>query len=298
MTMCVEEIKGYMADVATMEADIIDQKIHELLIVALDGFSRLLLINSLQRSDHLPVRELALSTLDKYRVYFLDPINYGFETDVKLYGKYKEVMADPNPLWTSDSITAEFNTTHSSDIAALASLVHETFIARWLAKIAEMKAKETATLLDTAQRKILTETACADTAKALSQEKTLDDTQMNTIIADKLTQQNKELAAKVGRLENILNRNQPSGETPKSSRKNSQGGATPGRASSNKKTNTPKGKNRQKSPPPKRESASAAASANASSAAKSSKKKPSSQKRPTGNSKSKTVSFKSTPKRS
>jgi hypothetical protein len=41
MSTCIEEIKGYMADVADMENKIFDTKIHELLFAALDDFTRL-----------------------------------------------------------------------------------------------------------------------------------------------------------------------------------------------------------------------------------------------------------------
>ncbi len=91
-------------------------------------------------------------------------------------------------------------------MATLASLIDDTFIVRWQRKLAEMKAKETAFLLDTAQKKILRDTACADTAKAIAKEKTMGDTQMNDVINDKLAQKTKELASKISSTEKILTR--------------------------------------------------------------------------------------------
>jgi hypothetical protein len=294
MTTCVEEIKGYMADVADMENAILDTKIHELLIVALDGFSRLLLINSLNRTERLPIREFTLSTLSKYIQYFTTPANYGLASDVALFSKYKEVMADPNSLWTSDRATTEFESTHSTSMATLVSLINETFIVRWQNKVKEMQAKETATLLDTAQKKILTETACADTAKALAQETTMDDSQMTKVIAEKLAQTTKELSSKVGRLENIVNRTKSSAATPPSSNaKKAPGGAAPGRASKDKKTNPRKAIPNQRKP-----NAPAAASDNDSSAAKKAKQRTKSKKSKPGNSRSKPASSKNTRKSS
>jgi hypothetical protein len=297
MTTCIEEIKGYMADVADMESKIIDQKIHELLFVALDGFTRLLLISSLQRTDQLPAREFTLTTLSKYSHYFSIPANYGIDNEDALYAMYKEKMSDPNPLWTPQAVTTEFVETHCTDMATLASLIDDTFIVRWTRRLAEMKAKETSFLLDTAQKKILHDTACADTAKALAQEKTLDDTQMNVIIADKLTETTKELASKLGRLENIVSRAQPPGKTTNdSSRKKSQGGAKQTRASGNKKTNAPKvtfkkGTNQNRN-------ATVDDSANDSSSAKNAKNKRNKKKPTTGANKNKTAPSKSTQRRS
>jgi hypothetical protein len=295
MTTCIEEIKGYMADVADMETKIIDTKIHELLFVALDGFTRLILISSLGRTERLPVREFTLATLTKYLHYFAKADNYGFNNEEALYGKYKETMADPNPLWTSKTVNNEFNSTHVTNMATLVSLIDDTFIVRWTRKEAEMKAKETAFLLDTAQKKILRDTASADTAKAIAQEKTLDETQMNVVIADKLSQQTKELASKIGRLENIISRSQPRPDQSNSSRKKAPGGATPSRASRNKKTNTPKGNTKKKSTNP---NAKAAGSANDSSDVKNERKKPNKKKPAAGNNKSKTASSKSTQRHS
>jgi hypothetical protein len=295
MSTCIEEIKGYMADVADMENKIIDSKIHELLFTALDGFTRLLLINSLGRTERLPVREFALATLTKYIHYFANLDNFGLGSEDAVFGKYKEVLADPNPVSTSKTVDIEFNQTHGTDMAILASLINDTFIVHWQRKLASMKAKETAFLLDTAQKKILRDTACADTAKAIAKEKTMDDTQMNVVINDKLAQKTKELATKIGRLENMLSRTQQSDtEPPKPSRKNSNGGAKTSRASIIKKTNTPRG-NLKKT---KKPNARAAAPDNASSDANKPKKKPNSRKPPSGANKSKTVSFKSTQKRS
>jgi hypothetical protein len=141
MTLCVEEVKGYMANVADMENAILDKKIHELLIVALDGFSWLLLINSLQQTERLPVCEFTLCTLHKYLHYFTRPNNYGLATGEALYGKYKEVMADPNPLWTSGGVNTKFETLHLAKMATLVSLVNKTFIICWQNKVAKMKAK-------------------------------------------------------------------------------------------------------------------------------------------------------------
>jgi hypothetical protein len=292
MSTCIEEIKGYMADVANMENKVLDTKIHELLFNALDGFTRLLLINSLGRTERLPIREFTLATLTKYIHFFTKPENFGLTSEEALFGKYKEVMADPNPLWTSKTIDVEFEITHANDMATLASLIDDTFIVRWQRKLAEMKAKETAFLLDTAQKKILRDTACADTAKAIAKEKTMGDTQMNDVINDKLAQKTKELASKIGRLENILNRTKQS--DPPVSRKNSQGGAKPSRASIIKKTNAPRGNQKKSKQPNDR----AADPDNVSSDAKKPKKKPNTRKPPPGANKSKTISFKSTKKSS
>jgi hypothetical protein len=77
-------------------------------------------------------------------------------------------------------------------MATLVSLINETFIIWWQNKVKERQAKETATLLDTTQKKILTETTCADTAKALAQETTMDNSQMMKVIAEKLAQTTKD----------------------------------------------------------------------------------------------------------
>jgi hypothetical protein len=124
-------------------------------------------------------------------------------------------------------------------MATLVSLINDTFIVRWDSRLAEMQAKETAALLDTAQKKILRDTACADTAKAITQEKTLDDTQMNVVIADKLTQKTKEFASKIGR---PLNRQMTLPVLQQKNLKEGRHLLAPSCTSSNKKTNTPKGK--------------------------------------------------------
>jgi hypothetical protein len=179
-------------------------------------------------------------------------------------------------------------------MATLASLINDTFIVRWQRKLSEMKAKETAFLLDTAQKKILRDTACADTAKAIAKEKTMDDTQMNVVINDKLAQKTKELASKIGRLENIISRTKQSDDPPPALRKNSNGGAKPSRASIIKKTNASRGNQKKSKKPNNR----AADPDNASSDAKKPKKKSNTRKPPPGINKNKTTSFKSTKKRS
>jgi hypothetical protein len=294
MSTCIEEIKGYMADVADMENKVFDNKIHELLFAALDGFTRLLLINSLGRTKRLPIREFTLATLTKYIHFFTKPENFDLASEEALFGKYKELMADPNPPWTSKTVDVEFNLTHATDMATLASLINDTFIVRWQRKLSEMKAKETAFLLDTAQKKILRDTACADTAKAIAKEKTIDDTQMNVVINDKLAQKTKELASKIGRLENIISRTKQSDDPPPALRKNSNGGAKPSRASIIKKTNASRGNQKKSKKPNNR----AADPDNASSDAKKPKKKSNTRKPPPGINKNKTTSFKSTKKRS
>jgi hypothetical protein len=156
-----------MANIADMERKIFDTKIHELLFAALDGFTWLLLINSLQPTEFLPIREFTLATRTKYVNFFTKPENFDLLTEEALFGKYKEVMADPNPLWTSKTVGIKFNQTHSTDMATLASLINDTFIVCWQRKLAKMQAKETAFLLDTAQKNILQDTACAGTTKPL-----------------------------------------------------------------------------------------------------------------------------------
>ncbi len=90
-----------------MENKVLDTKIHELLIVALNGFSRLLLINSLKRTERLPIREFTLSTLSKYIQYFTTPANYGLVSDVALFSKYKDcsLYTSPSPRDRTNSRT-------------------------------------------------------------------------------------------------------------------------------------------------------------------------------------------------
>jgi hypothetical protein len=296
---CQADLKVQMVMAARMEIDVIDRKSREVFYQALQGFSELILIEGATgpvTPTAAQVRELALSTLDKNIKHFTEPHNFLLDP-VSLFSEYKTATDDALPIWTLGCADDSYCSDHANDITELTSLMFETIAQRWLDKVQAMNDKEKAALLEARQRSFFQTTSTKEAAEAIALEKTMDETRMDDIIANKVAKESKALRAKLSNLESMVRRATISDTTAK----NSEGGAKPARASK-KKTNTRKkpppsdGSNRNRKHPANKNSRKpdeAAASANATwrkGAAVKSKKK---NKKPSGNSSKKNVAFKS-----
>jgi hypothetical protein len=293
---CQADLKCQMIMAARMEVDVIDKKSRELFYNALQGFAQLILIESAPgpvTPTEAQIRQLALSTLDQNIEHFTMPHNFHLDP-ISLFSEYKTVNEDTLPIWTQGCADPDYCTDHAAEIEQLTSLMFETIAQRWLDKVNSMMEKEKAALLESTQRSFFAAKSTQEAAEAIALEKSMDETKMDSVITDKVAKENKALHSKIDNLEALIRRT-----TITDGPKNSKRGATPARAS-RQKTNPKK-----KAPPSdasprkktayntRRKPAEAAASASAtpsnSTAAKNKKKT----KKQQGNTKRKTVAFKS-----
>jgi hypothetical protein len=295
---CQADLKVQMVMAARMEIDVIDQKSREIFYQALQGFAQLILIES-ATGPVLPtdaqVRMLALSTLDRNIGHFTEPHNFDLN-QVSLFSEYKTVTNDALPIWTLGCADDTYCTDHAADITKLTSLMYETIAQRWLDKLSAMNEKEKAALLEATQRSFFQTESTREAAEALALEKSMEETRMDGVIANKIAIENKALHAKISNLESMIRRSTISGDIKP---KNSRGGANSARASKKKPNQRKKAPttdaSNQKQPANSnsRKPAEAAASANATwrkgTATKSKKKT----KRQNGNNGKKSVGFKS-----
>jgi hypothetical protein len=84
-----------------------------------------------------------------------------------------------------------------------------------------MQEKEKASLLQTTQQAFFQTAATKESAKGLAEERTMDKTTMDAVIADKIASKNKQVRASLHKLENMIRRTTI---TPPGEAKNSKGG--------------------------------------------------------------------------
>jgi hypothetical protein len=289
---CQTELKTYMIRAAEMELKIIDKKYRAVFHQALKGFAQLQLINRgvrPQQPSEALIRELAFSTLEKNQNYFTKEHNFNFTYET-LFPDYKEANDDNMPTWNVGSARPCFLAEYAADIDTITCLLHETVIKRWLEKVLVMQAKEKAALLQTTQQSFFKTTVTKETAEGLATEKSMDETQMNSVISDKIATETKNVRAQLAKLENMIRRTTISStDEPK----NSKGGAKCTDRASVKKTNAPKPTKKQpKLSNGRRDPVVAAASANASSTKSKNKNTRKKQEKKPGKSGKNNVSFK------
>jgi hypothetical protein len=248
-----------MVRAAKMEIKTLDQKYLAVFYQALKGFAQLLLIEKgigSQPPSETLIRELALSALDKRMDYFTEAQRFQVNAGT-LFSDYKEATDDPQPPWIKGRARPAFLTEHAVEIDTIAALLYGATTKRWLEKVRELQDKEKAALLQATQQAFFKTAATRETAEGLAKERSLDETQMDKIIADKIAAENKNVHASISNLENMIRRTKISTEP-----KNSQGGAKPANRASSKKTQSnrpPRKKPTTKKPPPNPRNADAAA---------------------------------------
>jgi hypothetical protein len=220
-----------------MEIDLVDKKYRAVFHQALVGFTQLLLINKevgARPPTEADIRELALSTLDINHEYFTKEHNFHFAAE-SIFSDFKEATDDPLPLWNYGRATPTFLEKHATEIGYITGLLHGTIITPWLAKVREFQDKEKATLLQNTQNAFFKSAATKEAAEALAAEKSMDETNMDSVISNKIALEAKEVRASLTKLEEMIRRTKISSDA----QKNSKGGANTRRAS-NKKTNAQK----------------------------------------------------------
>jgi hypothetical protein len=280
---CQEELKTYMARAARMEIAILDQKYLAVFYQALKGFAQLLLIEKEvgpQTPSEALIRELALSTLDKNEDYFTEDNRFHLN-DETLYSDYKEATEDPLPPWIKGRARPAFLDEYAAKIDTIVGLLYDATTKRWLEKVRELQNKEKAALLQATQQAFFKTAATRETAEGLAKERSLDETLMEKVIADKVAIETKSVRASLSQLENMIKRTKISTDPPK----NSKGGAKQAHRASSKKTqsNRPPKKPPTKKLPPKTKGADAAdVSDNATSNGSNGKKPKQRNKKPPG----------------
>jgi hypothetical protein len=229
---CQADLKLQMIMAARMEIDVIDKKSRALFHHALQGFAQLILIESATGPVCTPttdqVRLLALSTLDINVEHFTMPHNFGLDP-VSLFSDYKSFNDDPLPIWTQGCADIGYCTDHSADIELLTSLMYDTIAQRWLDKLNAMNEKEKAALLESTQLSFSKTKSTKEAADAIALETTMDETKMDSVIANKVAIENKALRSKIDNLEALIRRT-----TINDDSKNSGRGANTARASQQK----------------------------------------------------------------
>jgi hypothetical protein len=101
-----------------------------------------------------------------------------------------------------------------------------------------MQAKEKAALLQTTEQSFFKTTATKETTDGLATEKSMDEAQMDSVIAEKIAAKNKSVRDQLSKLEIMIRRTTIS--SPDEQQKNSRGGAKSTNRASVEKTNAPK----------------------------------------------------------
>jgi hypothetical protein len=238
---CQADLKVQMVMAARMEIDLLDQKSRETFYQALQGFAQLILIET-ATDPVIPtaaqVRLLALSTLDRNVNCYTTPDNFNLNP-ITLFSEYKKMTDDTNPTWIQGSADDIYCSNHADDITNLTKMMFETIVQRWNDKLQAMNEKEKAALLESTQRSFFKTQSTKEAANAIALEHSMDESKMDSVIADKVAKENKALRAKIDQLETLIRRTNITDGA-----KNTTRGANLARAS-NQKTNTKK-----KAPPP------------------------------------------------
>jgi hypothetical protein len=284
---CQEDLKNSMAQAARMEIDVINQKSRAIFHQALQGFAHLVLIEKASgavKPTTAQVRELALATLDRNVEHFTKAHNFNLNPNT-LFSDYKKATEDANPTWTLGN--ADLNTAyceeHAEDFDKLTGLMFETIVNRWQVKCNAMDSKEKANLLEATQKAFFKEVSTKEAAAALALEKSIDETQMDAVIADKIAAKHKSLRAQISKLENSIRRTNIT-DKEKNSRRGASKPTRASKAKTNAKTKTPPADstNRQSTTKKGQKPAKVDASANATSRANTNSRNGKKKKKKTG----------------
>jgi hypothetical protein len=168
-----------MTAVAQMEIDVIDKKYRVAFFQALKGLSQILLINK-GVGACLPtdadIHKLTLLTLEHNIKYFTKKHDNFHFVAKSIFTNFKEAtncsLATPAPITLPSMLKTSKSSQHYHRPLA--------------GKVRKFQAKEKATLLQNTQQAFFKTATTKDAAEALAAEKTMEETNMDSVISNKI----------------------------------------------------------------------------------------------------------------
>jgi hypothetical protein len=222
-----QALKTNMVTVAKLELKSIQSDINQTFLETTRDLATLIVMNHFPEAENYPAtaRTLARATLD---AHFDELRIFSTLDDDTLFPLYKEITADPDPVYEPGNILPGARLHIACLIPTLFSTLKKIAVDSWKEQLDALSTKKKMLELDGFVKTTLTEKATTDTEMILEREPTIEPAVIKSLIAKGVTDATKDLKKTIERLQQSVDRS--------SSTKNPRGAH---RASSTKKKTEP-----------------------------------------------------------